>query len=117
RELRGRSEILMNNMDPFAIQGDTSSKREFNALSPKAVLSYQINPEKLLFLSYSRGFRAGGISQLTSDPSEPALMGYDPEFSNNYELGIKNDFMNNRLRWNISAFYTTVDDIQIPQLV
>src|SRR5690606_26696929 len=87
------------------------------ALSPKAVFSYHISPEKLLFLSYSRGFRAGGISQLTSDPSEPVLTGFDPEFSNNFELGFKNDFADNRLRWNLSAFYTTVNDIQIPQLV
>src|SRR5690606_19635544 len=87
------------------------------ALSPKAVFSYHISPEKLLFLSYSRGFRAGGISQLTSDPSEPVLTGFDPEFSNNFELGFKNDFADNRLRWNLSAFYTTVNDIQIPQLI
>lgn len=117
RELTGRNEMLMSGMDPIVIQADTTGKSNFNALSPKAILAYNFNPERMLFLSYARGYRAGGISQVTSDPSEPALMSFDPEFSNNFELGLKNDMLNNRLRWNVSAFYTTVEDIQVPQLI
>src|SRR5690606_18186638 len=52
-----------------------------------------------------------------SDPSEPALREYDPEFSNNYELGIKNEYLDNRLRRNLSVYYTTVDNVQIHQLI
>lgn len=117
RELTGGGEFLMEGMDPMVIQPDTTGKVNFNALSPKAILSYHLLDEQLLFLSYSRGFRAGGLSQVTGDPSQPALLGYDPEFSNNFELGLKNEFLENRLRWNVSAFYTTIRDIQVPQLI
>jgi len=117
RELTGGGEFLMEGMDPMVIQPDTTGKVNFNSLSPKAILSYHLLDEQLLFLSYSRGFRAGGLSQVTGDPSQPALLGYDPEFSNNFELGLKNEFLENRLRWNVSAFYTTVRDIQVPQLI
>jgi len=117
RELTGGGEFLMEGMDPMVIQPDTTGKVNFNALSPKGILSYHLLDEQLLFLSYSRGFRAGGLSQVTGDPSQPALLGYDPEFSNNFELGLKNEFLENRLRWNVSAFYTTVRDIQVPQLI
>lgn len=117
RELTGRSEMIMDNMDPMIMQGDTTANQSFKAFSPKAVLSYHFNQEKMLFFSYSRGFRAGGISQVTSDPSEPALMPYNPEFSNNFELGLKNEFLDKTLRWNLSAFYTAVEDIQVPQLI
>src|SRR5690606_14513755 len=96
---------------------DTTGKSDFSALSPKAVLSYNISAERLLLLSYSRGFRAGGVSQVIAVPAEPALMHFNPEFSNNFVLGLKNDLLDNRLRWNLSAFYTTVNDIQIPQLI
>ena len=116
RELTGGGEFLMEGMDPIVIQADTTGKVDFSALSPKAVLSYNFPNEQLLFLSYSRGFRAGGLSQVTGDPSQPALLGYEPEFSNNFELGLKNELLNKRLRWNLSAFYTTVRDIQVPQL-
>ena len=117
RELTGKSEMLMGGMDPFTIQEDTTGKADFSALSPKVILSHKLQGENLLFLSYSRGFRAGGISQVTSDPSQPALQEYNPEFSNNFELGIKNEYLDNRLRWNLSAYFTTVEDIQIPQLI
>src|SRR5690554_3202992 len=117
RELTGGGEFLMEGMDPMVIQPDTTGKVNFNALSPKGILSYHLLDEQLLFLSYSRGFRAGGLSQVTGDPSQSALLGYDPEFSNNFELGLKNEFLENRLRWNVSAFYTTVRDIQVPQLI
>ncbi len=117
RKLTGRNELIMNNMDPIIIQEDTTAKGTFDALSPKAVFSYQLASEKLLFLSYSRGFRAGGITQVTSDPSQPALRSFDPEFSNNFELGFKNELLDNRIRWNLSTFLTTVEDIQVPQLI
>ncbi|WP_293016559.1 TonB-dependent receptor, partial [Mongoliibacter sp.] len=57
------------------------------------------------------------LTPITSDPSATPLQPFDPEFSNNFEVGMKNDFLNNTLRWNFSAFYTTVDNIQVPQLV
>ena len=117
RELTGRGEFLMEGMDPMLIQPDTSGKADFSAFSPKLALSYNASDEHLLFLSYSRGFRAGGLSQVTGNPSEPALRSYDPEFSNNFELGLKNEFLDDQLRWNLSAFYSTVKDIQVPQLI
>lgn len=117
RELTGRSEFLMGGMDPILIQPDTTGKSSSNALSPKVQLSYKSLNDNLLFVSYNRGFRAGGISQVTGDPSEPALLSFNPEFSNNFEIGMKNEFADKRVRWNLSAFYTTVEDIQVPQLV
>lgn len=117
RELRGRGEFMMEGMEPMMVQADTTGKADFSALSPKLALSYDISDDQLLFLSYSRGFRAGGLSQVTGNPSEPALRSFDPEFSNNFELGWKNEFLDDRLRWNLSAFYSTVNDIQVPQLI
>lgn len=117
RELRGRGEFMMEGMEPMVVQADTTGKADFSAFSPKLALSYDVSDDQLLFLSYSRGFRAGGLSQVTGNPSEPALRPFDPEFSNNFELGWKNEFLDDRLRWNLSAFYSTVNDIQVPQLI
>jgi iron complex outermembrane receptor protein len=117
RELTGKGEFLMEGMDPIVIQPDTTGKADFSALSPKVALSYDVSDDQMLFLSYSRGFRAGGLSQVTGNPSEPALRTYDPEFSNNFELGLKNEFLDKRIRWNLSTFYSTVKDIQVPQLI
>lgn len=117
RKLTGRGEFLMEGMEPMVIQQDTTGKADYSAFSPKAALSYDLADDQLLFLSYSRGFRAGGLSQITGNPSEPVLRSYDPEFSNNFEVGLKNEFLDHRIRWNLSAFYSTVMDIQVPQLI
>ena len=117
RKLTGRGEFLMEGMEPMVIQQDTTGRADYSAFSPKAALSYDLADDQLLFLSYSRGFRAGGLSQITGNPSEPALRSYDPEFSNNFEVGLKNEFLDHRIRWNLSAFYSTVRDIQVPQLI
>ena len=101
----------------FNFRTDTSASANFHAVSPKLALSYQLLENNLLFANYSKGFRAGGLTPLSSDPSQPAMYVYQPEYSNNFELGIKNMFYNNRLMLNITAFYTTVNDAQVPTLV
>jgi len=116
-KLQGRSELEIEGMDPIVIHPDTTGQGTYQAISPKGILSYQLNPDHLLFLSYSKGFRAGGISEVSEDPSEPALETYAPEYSDNFELGLKNEFADHRIRWNLSAFYTRVHDIQIPQMI
>jgi iron complex outermembrane receptor protein len=71
-----------------------------------------------LYASYSRGFRAGGITELGQDPEHaPPLYSFKPEYSNNYEVGSKNNFFDNKLRVNVTAFYTLVTDAQVPTLV
>ena len=101
----------------FAYRSDTTAKASFHAVSPKLSLAYRASASSLLFLSYSRGYRAGGLTSLSSDLSQPALYAYKPEYSNNIEAGAKNMLLQNKLMVNVTAFYTTVNDAQVPTLV
>ena len=101
----------------FDTRPDTSASASFNAVSPKLGLSYNVSKNSDLFITYSRGYRTGGLTALSSDPSQPPLYPYKPEYSNNIELGIKNSLLNNRLRLNITAFLTHVTDAQVPTLI
>lgn len=101
----------------YTTTADTLGRTNFNALSPKLSLDYQINNYSLWYGSYSKGFRAGGLSPLSSDPSQPPLLGYLPEYSNNFETGIKNNWFNNKLILNVALFYTKVTDAQVPSLI
>jgi iron complex outermembrane receptor protein len=101
----------------FETRPDTSATVSFNAISPKATVAYHLSDANTLFASYSRGFRAGGMTPLSSDPSQPPLYPYDPEFSSNIEVGSKNVFFANRLSVNLSLFYVKVNDAQVPTLV
>ena len=101
----------------YQIVADTSASINFNAWSPKISLDYKLNAASLVYAMYSKGYRTGGLSPLGSDPSQPPLMGYLPEHSNNFEAGIKNTFLNNTLKLNISLFYINIKDAQVPTLV
>jgi len=98
-------------------QADTTGKASFKAFTPKLTLAYHAGLNNLLYAGYSRGFRAGGISEIGSDPTQPPLYAYKPEYSNNFEAGSKNTFLNNRLRVNVTVFYTLVTDAQVPTLI
>ena len=104
--------------DPiFETRPDTSATVTFNAFSPKVTVGYRLAEQNTVYASYSRGFRAGGLTPLSSDPSQPPLYAFKPEYSSNIEIGSKNVFFDNRLQINLSLFYVNVSDAQVPTLV
>lgn len=98
-------------------QRDTSASAAFHAVTPSLSVDYAFNESHHLYTSYTRGFRAGGISQLSSDPGEAALRPFDPEYSNNIEIGTKNNVWSQRLQFNLAAFFSSVRNAQVPTLV
>lgn len=112
-----KGEFQPDGGDASVTQNDTSSTASFHAITPKISLAYHVTGTNNLYASYSRGFRAGGISQLSSDPSQPPLFAFKPEYSDNYEIGSKNLLFNNRLRINFTAFYSLVNNAQVPTLI
>jgi len=104
--------------DPaFVIRPDTSASANYGAFSPKIGFAYHFDEEHIIYFTGANGFRTGGFTQLSTDPSQPPLYPFKPEYSTNLELGSKNDFFNKKLRLNIVAFLTKVKDVQVPTLV
>ena len=114
----GGSYLKGDNMDSALVtRTDTTATTDFNALSPKLSVTYELSGSSMMFLSYNRGFRAGGLSPMNSDPSVPPLYEYMPEYSDNIELGMKSSFLNNRIRLYVTGFYSLVTDVQLPTLI
>lgn len=85
---------------PAAHQDESEEWREWTG---KVALDYTLNNSVLLFASAARGFKAGGYNGgAMTDQAEVAMV--DPEFLNSYELGIKSDFLSNKVRLNASLF-------------
>ncbi len=101
----------------FVTQPDTSGKASFNAVSPMVSFSYHASENAHIYVSYNRGYRTGGLTQLSTDPTQPPLYPYQPEYSNNYELGFKGNYFSNRLHANLAVFYSTIQNAQIPTLI
>jgi iron complex outermembrane recepter protein len=101
----------------FQTQPDTSANTSFSAVSPAVSIMYQLQKNNTLYALYSRGFRSGGLTQLSPDPSQPPLYAYQPEYSSNFEIGSKNLFFHNKLRINAAVFYTVINNAQVPTLI
>ena len=104
--------------DPaFIINPETKGSTSFAALSPKIGIQYNRTESSIYYLSYNRGFRAGGLTSISSDPSQVPLIAFKPEYSNTFEAGIKGEEFNKRLRFGVDVFYSIVKDIQVPSLI
>ncbi|MGY3055420.1 iron complex outermembrane receptor protein [Pedobacter sp. UYEF25] len=117
KKLNVQGEFLMDGADAMITQSDTVGRTAFKAFSPKLSLAYKLVDYSNLYVSYSRGFRSGGLTQLGSDPSVLPLVAYKPEYSDNYEIGLKNEFLDQKLRLNLSYFYINLTNAQIPVLI
>lgn len=71
-------------------------------------VDHKLLPDVLAYVSYSRGFKSG-VFNATSPDKPPA----DPTTLDAYEVGLKSEIFDNRLRVNASAFYYDYRDIQI----
>jgi iron complex outermembrane receptor protein len=117
KKLSVQGDYLKEPDPPFTVRPDTSADVSFNAFSPKLGFTYNLSENNLLYITYSRGFRTGGLTPLSSDPSQPPLFAYDPEYSDNIEAGWKNTWWKNRVRLNIAAFFTRISQAQVPTLL
>ncbi len=97
---------------PFNLQSpctfETAPKYSGDNFSPKVGLAYQINPDALIFASWTRGFRSGGFSLRGTPLGAP----YSEETVDAYEAGFKLDLLDRRVRFNVSAYYNKFNDLQ-----
>jgi iron complex outermembrane receptor protein len=82
----------------------------FSKFTPRVNLTYKINESKMVYATYSEGFRSGGFNGRASDPF--TLGPYDPELVKSFEIGAKTQWLDNRVRLNIAAFTTDYTDKQ-----
>ncbi len=83
----------------------------WDALSYRASLDFKVSPDAMLYGSYSRGYKSGQFTGLSfSDPL--AFNSVDPEYVDAFEVGAKTTWLQNRLRTNVAAFFSDVQDLQ-----
>ena len=106
--------ILLNGL-VTDIKPNITANGTYSALSPKLSLSYAVNELSNIYASFTRGFRAGGIN--ASSLPAGVRQTFDPEFSNNYELGYKAFLLDKKLSVGASAFLIQWKDLQFYNLV
>ncbi len=97
-------------VDVGAGQG-LSSEDSWNEPTYRVGLEYDVTPDSLLYATYERGYRAGGV-ELDAATAGGGLS-FDPEFIDAFTIGAKNRFFGDTLQVNIEAFYWKYKDQQI----
>jgi iron complex outermembrane receptor protein len=104
---------------PYAFDRFTVGKPLFTSTSdhswgqptPKAALSYQVTPLILTYASYAEGFKSGGYDNRSAN-AEIAKTPFQPETVDTYEVGVKSDWLNHRVRADLALFYNDYTNLQ-----
>lgn len=82
----------------------------WNFISGHAGLNWRATEHALLYGSWTRSFRSGGYNIRNALPASPGP--YDEEKVDAFEIGLKADWLEGRLRTNLAGFYNMYNDLQ-----
>ena len=94
----------------------TSYGATFNKFTPKAGIEWKPITDVLVYGSWSRGFKSGGFN---GRPSPNASGGFNridafgPETLESFEIGVKSEFLDRRVRLNVAGFHSNYRGIQL----
>ncbi|WP_188054158.1 TonB-dependent receptor [Sphingosinithalassobacter sp. CS137] len=92
---------------PLPFVSDQSSTQ----LTGKVGANYHFANNSMLYVTASKGYKAGGVNLTPNTPD------FDPERNFVYEAGFKTELLDRHLRVNGAAFYSDYKDIQLSSLV
>jgi len=102
--------LLFPGVPAYGPANNCSGKVKFGKFTWRANVNYKLDPNKLLYASYSKGFRSGGFNGRAASPT--SLGPYQPETVDAVELGLKADWLNRALRTNIALYRTKYNNKQ-----
>ena len=87
-----------------------STRFSDNSLSGLVSLGYKVTPDVLLYATYSRGNKSGGLNlaQLPAGVSPTVA----PERVDSYEIGLKSQLFNRQVTFNLAGYWTEITDYQ-----
>jgi iron complex outermembrane receptor protein len=80
-------------------------------LTGKVGVNYHFDANNMVYLTASKGYKAGGVNLTPNTPN------FDPERNFVYEAGFKTELLDRHLRVNGDVFYSKYKDIQLSSLV
>ncbi|MFZ1625979.1 MAG: TonB-dependent receptor, partial [Gammaproteobacteria bacterium] len=91
----------------------SSFDKSWNDWTPRFVVDYQFTDSVMMYASAAKGFKGGTTSGRDTNPLRNLnrLIG-DPETNWSYELGVKADWLERRLRTNLAVFHNEYKGLQ-----
>jgi iron complex outermembrane recepter protein len=92
--------------------GVGSVSDDFSELNIRASIEYQFNDDTLYYFTYADGFKSGGFNTRYVVPrSEP--LAFSPETIESFEMGVKWQGWDDRIRINAAGFVSEYSNVQI----
>ncbi len=89
-------------------RGNTSNEN----LSGRAVLQYNPTDDVMLYGSYTRGYKGPAFNVFFNHVAPNNAVPISEEISDSFEIGLKSQFLDNRVQFNLAAFTVTYDGYQ-----
>jgi len=105
----GSIDLTTINTDDCNLRSHLEREEDFDAVTWRLGLDWDMNDDVLLYGSVATGFKSGGFS------SDAPV--YDEENVLTVEAGLKGNFLENTLRLNAALFSSSYDDLQVSQVV
>jgi len=112
---RKRGELLISrnvnyrtNTAAAAAAGYSPLDATFNRFNPMVTVAYDVSPLVHVYAKYATGYRSGGASSRTSNYQE-----FGPEDVKSYEVGLKADLFDRRVRFNLAGYIMDRKDSQV----
>lgn len=77
----------------------------------KLNLTYKIDDDRMVYFTYSEGFRNGGSNPVRPNSILPRA--FKSDTLDNYELGAKTEWLDNRIRLNVAAYVMEWNDFAV----
>lgn len=104
------------------VRGENS----WDAFTPRFIARYRPNDDWMIYASATRGFKAGGFGSFAVEAddddvgddglllvADATLNQFEPETVWSYEVGVKGDMLNRRIRMDLSAYHYRYKDLQL----
>lgn len=91
---------------------DYQDDDEWDELTWRLALSHDFNDTTMAYASYNRGFKSGVYNLNVLDPVNGPTDPVEPEILDAFEVGLKTEFADNRVRLNAAAYWYEYEDLQ-----
>ncbi|KKC25982.1 TonB-dependent receptor [Sphingomonas sp. SRS2] len=92
---------------PSAYNLFQDASKTYKKFTPKITVQYEPTSDLMVYATYSKGFKSGGYS-LTA-----FVAPVEPENLTDYEVGLKAEFLDRKVRTNLAAFYYDYTNLQV----
>ncbi len=103
-------ETVLIGLAPVPSVLDQAAEQEDSATTGKLALNWHLDDNHYVYGFYAEGYKAGGVNS----PGTPV---FEPESVQDYEFGVKSEWMNGQLRSQVNLFFMNYEDMQLSSYI